>query len=403
MMQAHGMEESAKLSGVRSRLALAPGITYLNSGSFGPLARSVADSVASLRSQMAQDPMDFMLRRLPPLLWNARARLANFLSADPHQLLFTANVTEAVNLIAASVRLTTPGEILLSDREYVTMQWCWERAAKRCSLDLRTFSLPTQPSTPDELLLAAEKAMSSRTRLLFISHVVASTGTIIPVREICEIANRRGIVTVIDGAHGPVLTSVNLSEIECNYYVGSGHKWLLAPTGTGFLYFGASAVDSIEPFQISWGCQAQNAGEVAGERDAFGSTPRLRRLECQGTRDLCPWLAVPDAIDFLGTHGFSEVSRRMRELAAYTRSRLSGLSGLVPVTPDHPAMSGGMTSYVFSSRTVPSDLQARLWEKFRIEVGILQQAERTAVRVSTHFFNTEADIDLLAAALVELL
>ncbi len=402
-MQLHGKPDTPGLSDARSRLALAPTVSYLNSGSLGPPSLRVVESVSCFRSELAANPVDFLLRRVPPLLWKARAKFAEFLGGDPRRLLFATNVTEAVNLIAASVQLAAPGEILLSDHEYTTMQWCWERAAKRCGLDLRTFPLPDRPKAPEELLDAACKAITPRTRLLFISHVVSSTGVIVPVREICDAAHHRGIVTVVDGAHGPAFTSVQLGELTCDYYVGSGHKWLLAPTGTAFLYFGVSRVDSVEPMQLSWGYRLPNEGGAADERDRFGSTPRLRRLECQGTRDICPWLAVPDAIEFLAGYGNRQIWRRMRELASYTRCRLSGLSGLVLMTPDDPAMSGAMTAFALPDRTDPSWLQTQLWDQFRLEVAMPEQGTQAMIRVSTHFFNTEVEIDLLADALEDLL
>ena len=347
--------------------------------------------------------MDFLLRRVPPLLWNARVRLAEFLGGDPRRLLFTTNVTEAVNLIAASVQLAAPGQLLLSDHEYPPMYWCWERAAKRCGLDIGTFHLPTRANAPEEILDAVSKAMTPQTRLIFVSHVVSSTGMILPVRDLCDLAHRRGIVTVVDGAHGPAFTSVKLGDLTCDYYVGSGQKWLLAPTGSGFLYFGASNVDSVEPLQVSWGYQLPKDCTSADERDSFGSTPKLRRLECEGTRDICPWLAVPDAINFLADYGYREIWGRMRELANYTRGRLSGLSGLVAVTPDHHAMSGGMTAFALPSVIDRFSLQRQLWYQFRVEVGVLEQGTQSMLRVSTHFFNTEAEIDQLADALEDLL
>jgi isopenicillin-N epimerase len=402
-MQLPGRVDSSGLSDARAHLALAPSINYLNSGSFGPPSRRVVESVASFRSQLAQDPMDFLLRWVPPLLWHARVKFAEFLGGDPRRLLFTTNVTEAVNLIAASVKFATPGEILLSDHEYTPMRWCWERTAKRCGLDIRTFRLPARAKAPEELLDEVSKAMTPRTRLMFLSHVVSSTGLIVPVREVCELAHRHGIVTVIDGAHGPAFTSLKLGELMCDYYVGSGQKWLLAPTGTGFLYFGASRVDSVEPMQVSWGYRLPKDGQSADEPDSFGSTPNLRRLECEGTRDICPWLAVPDAIAFLAGYGSLEIWRRMRELANYTRCRLSGLSGLVAVTPDHPAMSGAMTAFAVPGGTNPLSLQRQLWDQFRVEVAVLEQGTQTIIRVSAHFFNTEAEIDQLADALEYLL
>ena len=110
----------------RARMMLDPTTTNLNTGSFGPLPRVVFERVTELRRRLAEEPMDFFLRGLPPLLWQAREALATFLGGDPRRLVFTVNVTAAVNLVASSLRLASPGEILMTDHEYGAMHWTWE-------------------------------------------------------------------------------------------------------------------------------------------------------------------------------------------------------------------------------------------------------------------------------------
>src|SRR5262245_51632471 len=156
-------------SQARAQMLLDPEIANLNTGSFGPLPRVVFDRVTALRHRLAEEPMDFLVRQAPPLLWEARRRLADFLGADPRRLAFTANVTAAVNTVAAGLRLAAPGEILLTDHEYGAMHWCWERAAQRQGLTLRTFALPAMARTPGEIADAFRAALSERTRVLFFS------------------------------------------------------------------------------------------------------------------------------------------------------------------------------------------------------------------------------------------
>lgn len=398
-MQPRDSETRAKLSDARAQMLLDPAVAYLNCGAFGPLSRQAADSVAAWRSRLAQEPMDFQLRQAPSLLWTARTRLANFLGGDARRLMFANNVTEAVNLVASSVALATPGEILVSDHEYPTMRWCWERAAQRRGMALRALHLPLAAHSPEQLVDAALAALTPRTRLLFISHIVSATGLIVPVRAICAAARRRGIVTVIDGAHAPGFTRLDLAELDCDYYIGSAHKWLLAPTGTGFLHAGVGALERLEPPNVSWGYHLPVDGDAANARDQFGATPALRRLECTGTRDICAWLTIPAALDFIERYGQRATAQRMRELSTYARARLSALPGLLAATPAHPELSAAMTAYALPAGTDPGALQARLWQRFRVEVGMTQAGTTAMLRVSTHFFNTEADIDQLAQAL----
>ncbi|MFC7817450.1 aminotransferase class V-fold PLP-dependent enzyme [Streptomyces sp. NPDC057367] len=386
----------------RGHMMLDRTFVNLNTGSGGPLPRRTFERVTELRTHLAGAPMDFLLHEVPPLLWNARERLAGLLGADPRRLALATNVTGALNLVASSLRPSAPGEILLTDHEYTPVRWCWERLARRQGLEVRTFRLPALPAGPDEIVAAAVEAMGPRTRLLAFSHVLATTGLVLPARELCEEARRRNIVTVVDGAHTPAFVDLNLAGLPCDFYVGSGHKWLLAPTGTGFLYLGRGSEDVLEPTQVSWAYQPPPGGGPLDERDSFGSTPRLRRLECEGTRDICPWLAIPESIDFQTGIGLAGIRARRRELAFHVRRRLAGDRGLEPATPAAEELSGGMVAFRLPRTPGTDRLRQELWERFRIEVAVPERPEGPLLRVSVNFYNTEAEIDELADALKEL-
>src|SRR6185436_7435967 len=145
-------------------------------------------------------------------------------------------VSAAINLVASGLPLESPGEVLMTDHEYGSMVWCWERAAARRGLSIRTFPLPTMASDPGLIVEAAVAAMTPRTRLFFFSHVLSPTGLVLPAKELCAEARRRGIITVVDGAHAPAMIPLDLDDIGADFYGANCHKWLLAPTGAGFLH-----------------------------------------------------------------------------------------------------------------------------------------------------------------------
>jgi isopenicillin-N epimerase len=188
-----------------------------------------------------------------------------------------------------------------------------------------------------------------------------------------------------------------LDELGCDLYGGNGHKWLLAPTGSGFLYFGAGNEDRLRPLQVSWGWQMDRA--KADARDEFGSTPRLRQFEFEGTRDPCPWLTVPTAIDFQEALGWPAIRGRIAELTRYVREQIDGKVGLAPATPNDPRLHAALTAFRLPPDTDPAQLRRDLWERHRIEAPIIERPDGLLIRVSTHFYNTEAEIDRLAAAL----
>jgi isopenicillin-N epimerase len=384
----------------RARMLLDPTVINLNTGSFGPSPRPVFEHVTELRRRLAAEPMDFLLRQQPPLLWEARTRLARFLGGDPRRLLFTANVSVAINLVASSLQLAAPGEILLTDHEYGAMHWCWERAAQRLGLTLRTFPLPVTSEDPGAIVEAAVAAMSSRTRLFFFSHVLSPTGLVLPARELCAEARRRGILTVVDGAHAPAFVPLDLADMHCDFYAGNCHKWLLAPIGAGFLAFTPGNEDRLQPMQVSWGYRHEHARR--DEPDECGSTPRLRFLEFEGTRDCCPWLAVPAAIDFQAALGFEHIRTRIAELVTHVCHRFDGREGLRLHTPRHPALHGALTAFRLPAGLDAPALRDALWAQ-RIEAPIVERPDGLLLRISTHFYNTEAEVDRLAEVLPDVL
>jgi len=392
----------------RRQIFLDPTVTMLNTGSFGPLPEPVFDRATELRRRLAAGPTDFFVRQAPPLLWEARARAAAFLGTVPQRLVFTSNVSAAINLVASGLRLNAPGEILMSDHEYGAMIWCWERAAQRQGLTIRTFPLPTMTSDPAEITAAAVAAMTPRTRLLFFSHVLSPTGLVLPAKELCAAARKRGIVSVVDGAHAPVYIPLNVSDVNADFYTANLHKWLLAPSGAGFLAIGPGNEDRLQPLHVSWGYFADKypIGEKTVSvgpdgQDNYGSTPRTRFLEFEGTRDICPWLAVPAAIDFQAGFGFDNVRNRIAELAAYTRKVIGSL-GLPLATPPVSALSGAMTAFELPAGLSAPTLRKELWAR-RVEIPVIERPNRLLIRVSHHFYTTEAEIDRLVEVLREIL
>jgi isopenicillin-N epimerase len=385
----------------REQVHLDPAVAMLNTGSFGPTPKPVFDRVTELRRQLAAGPTDFFVRRLPPLLWHAREELARFLGTGPERLVFTANVSAAINLVASGFPVHGPGEVLMTDHEYGAMVWCWERAAERQGLTIRTFPLPTMADDPAEIVAAAAAAMTPRTRLFFFSHVLSPTGLVLPAKDLCGEARRRGIVTVVDGAHAPGMVPLDVSDVGADFYAGNCHKWLLAPIGCGFLATGPGMEDRVEPLHVSWGYKPDSypLGETTvspgpDDRDAYGSTPRTRYLEFEGTRDVCPWLSVPDAIAFQCGLGWEHVRRRMAELSAYTRRAIR----LKPATPEAAGLHGAMTAFELPAGVNAVELRRKLWEA-RIEVPVIDRPDRLLIRVSHHFYTTEAEIDRLAGVL----
>lgn len=388
----------------RAQMILDPTVTMLNTGSFGPQPRPVFDRATEIRLRLAAGPTDFIVRQAPPLLWESREKTAAFFGTTPHRFVFTSNVSAAINLVASGLKIAAPGEILMTDHEYGAMIWCWQRAAQRQGLTIKTFSLPTMTADSGEIVAAAVRAMTPKTRLLFFSHVLSPTGLVLPAKELCAEARRKGVTTVVDGAHAPAMIPLNLTEIGADFYTANLHKWLLAPIGAGFLVIGPGNEDRLQPLHVSWGYFADKypLGEIVksvgpDDRDNYGSTPRVRFLEFEGTRDICPWLAVPAAIDFQTKLGWDNVRNRIAELAEYTRQVIARI-GLKLATPAVPGLHGAITAFELPPGINPVKLRKELWDR-RVEIPVIERPDRLLTRVSHHFYTLESEIDRLAEVL----
>lgn len=385
----------------RDQILIDPNTINLNTGSFGLVPKSVFRHVTQLRQRLAEEPMDFFLRQGGPWLWESRECLAEYIGTQPERVVFTVNVSAAINLIANSLRLATPGEILLTDHEYGAMHWCWDRAAQRQGLKLRTFELPVIADDPQTIVEAFVQAFRPETRLLFFSHVLSPTGLILPAKEICAEARKRGILTVVDGAHTPGMVPLNVTEIAADFYCANLHKWLLAPTGSAFLHIGMGNKNRLTPMHVSWGYYYDSRN--ADEKNEFGVTNRIYRLEFEGTRDPCAWIAVKEAIAFQRSLGFDNICARNEELWQHSVMRFHEEMGLPLWISRNRELHAFLSTFRLPAGVDVKALQKLLWERHKIEIPAVERPYGNLLRVSTHFYNTKEEIDRLAEVLPPLL
>jgi len=394
----------------RSAMMLDPGSINLNTGSFGPTPWPVFRCAETWRRQLASQPMRFFLRQIPLALDLQRDELARFLGCDPSGLVFFPNVTLALNAVIQSLpQILGPTvqpsetEILVTDLEYGSLIWAWERLCQTHGFRLKKAILPRVPKEPQEILQALEDAVSPSTRVVFFSHVTSPTGLVLPAREICQWARRKGLLSIVDGAHAPAFLPLDLQSIGADYYGANCHKWLLAPMGCGFLQAPPDHLLKLEPLWVSWGYKSQyQLGPH--EKDGLGSTPAIRRLEFPGSMDPCAWLAVGEAIEFHQAVGPSQIHLRQTALIQEIRALVDRVVGLEPQTPPPGPMAGGMVAYKLPYNGPAQPLRDFLWHKYRLEVNFIERPqEPLLIRFSAHFYTTRTEIACLETALPDLL
>jgi isopenicillin-N epimerase len=345
---------------VREAFLLDPEVTFLNHGSFGACPRVVFERYQAWQRELEREPVDFIARRLPELLANARAALGEYVGARAKDLTFVQNATTGVNMAARALGLRPDDEVLSTNLEYGACVLAWRRLCRFVEVDVA------------ELF----DHVTDRTRALFVSHITSETGLLLPVEGVVARARALGLVTIVDGAHAPAQVDLDLDALGADFYAGNCHKWLCAPKGAGFLHVRPEWQERVDGAIVSWGYE---------EPATFRS-----RTERQGTRDPAAYLAVPDAIAFVRAH---DERARCVALAREARRELCALLGTEPIAPEE------MVLQMASVRLPKPDptLSQRLFDEHRIEIPLSHDG--ALLRVSIAPYNDRADVDRLLSAL----
>jgi len=340
--------------------------------------------------ELEENPVEFLGRRLPELLAEARGQLADHVGADSHDIVLVPNATSALNVVARSIDLEPGDEVLATDHEYGAADLLWELVCKRAGAEYVRVAVPVPVRSQEEAADTVWSGVTDRTRVLFVSHVSSPTALVFPVAELCRRARAAGIVSVVDGAHGPGHLAVDLASLGADVYAGNCHKWLCAPKGAGFLWVRPELHERVDSLVVGWGWAEEDASFV-------------QRGEGQGTRDPAAYLAVPAAIDFLAEHGWDDVRSRCHELCSEVRTRLASLTGLEPIQPDSADWFGQMVAALLPDECDAQSLGPRLAREYGIEVYAKEWNGRPVIRVSVQGYNTSADLDRLLETLPTLL
>jgi isopenicillin-N epimerase len=377
---------------LRGQFLLAPGVAFLNHGSFGACPRPVFERYQAWQLELERQPVEFLGRRSRGLLAEARAALGGYLGADADELVYVPNVTTALNVVARSLHLEPGDEVLTADQEYGALTRTWQFVTEQRGARLVVQTVPTPVNEPAEIAQAVWAGVTPRTRVLFLSHVTSPTGMIQPIEALIQRAREAGIWTVIDGAHAPGQIPVDLHALDADFYGGNCHKWLCAPKGAGFLFARRDVQHLLEPLVISWGWRAEEPGP----------SRFVDEQEQQATRDLAAYLSVPAAIEFLADHNWAAVQHECHALARVARDRIAHLTGLPQLVADSAELYAQMAALPLPGCDARA-LKQLLYDEYQVEVPVGGGEGLPRVRVSIQGYNTLSDITRLVDALSDLL
>lgn len=378
--------------GLRRYFQLDPSIVYLNHASYGATPKLVFREYQRWQRELERQPVEFLARRHNELMRASRAALAKVLHTEAENVVYTQNVTIAVNIVARSLELGSGDEVLASDHEYGACDRTWRFLSKERGFTYVNHKIPLPPAAREGLIEEFWKGVTPRTRLIFLSHITSSTAVIFPVAEICRRAREAGILTILDGAHAPGQIPLDLPQIGADFYGGNLHKWLCAPKGAGFLYARPEVQHLLKPLVVSWGYESETPS---------GST-FIDHHEWWGTRDVAAFLSVPAAIEFQEKHRWDEARSACHALAVESLRRIESLTGLPSLYPADNWFAQMFTAPLPASVDI-KQLKARLYDEYRIEVPLIAWNGKKLIRVSIQGYNTPRDANALLRALKLLL
>lgn len=315
----------------------------------------------------------------------AAARLAEIAGCSAEELIITRNTTESLDMIIGGLSWKAGDEAVMADQDYGAMLDHFAMIAKRFGIVNKRVSVPNHPQSDDEIVNLYAKAITPKTKLLMICHMVNITGQILPVKKICDMAHSKNVLVLVDGAHAFAHIRYKIPELGCDFYGSSLHKWLSVPLGAGILYVKKEHIPNIWPLI---GDGNQNMGDIY-------------RLNHIGTHPVHTDLAINNAIDYYNTLGPERKEERLRYLQRYWSDNVRDLPNIVLNTPKDPTRSCGIANVGIKGMK-PSDLADTLLKKYKVYTVAIDGANVHGCRITPNVYTTTAELDTFVAALKEM-
>ena len=388
------MPEPLAPASIRAQIPATSRYVYLNTGWQGPSPLSVTRAVQEAFAREADGPTapdvnEFRLHEFR----RARRSLAGLIGAGGDEISLQQNSTEGINIVLNGLRLEEGDEVISCSLEHssVIVPAYYSRERSRTAVKFVRLS---PADTPEEIVARFEAAATPALKLIVVSHITYGTGQLLPIHELSRLAHQCGGYLLLDAAQSVGQIPVDVGQLECDFCVFPGHKWLLGPAATGALFVRRELIAALEPPKVAH--HASEHYNFKGQFQPKGDT--IDKFELT-TVSVPLFAGLNAAIDFIGGIGVENVRDRTRELARYATRRLSEAPGLQFVsTPDPERVMSGLVSFSLPG-VDPRHLTAVLWERARIVARTVPDASCT--RVSLHIFNTEAEVDALVGEVQE--
>jgi cysteine desulfurase/selenocysteine lyase len=377
------VNSGANWQDMRRQFLLDPDVMHFNTGSLGASPRVVVDAHITFLRQVEGSPSILLFGSMGDAMEPVRKKAAEFFGADLAEMVFTANTTTGMNIVANGLEWKAGDEILTTNQEHAGGRVCWDYARDRWGAVIREVKIPTPAQSEAEVIAALKAGLTDRTKVISVSHVNTITGLRMPVAQVAELAKQSGAYLIVDGAQAPGMLEIDVKALGCDAYVCSSHKWMLAPKGAGVLYLRKEFQQRLkDPFLQS------------GTSSYTGAT---------GTRNVPQILAHGIAFDFHNLIGRKRIEELDLALSRWMRQRLLGSKNLEVISTLVPSLQSGILTIQVRKGIDPGASYEHLKHKgFVVKAVPGEHLEGRGFRISTHLYNNERELELLAQELEKL-
>ena len=376
-------DDTALFAAARKHFLIPKGVAYGNTGTLGASPLEVVDALTDgiLRLEVNLAAWGYEQPDGEPLtgyqeLLPVRQDLGDFVNASAAEIALTQNATMGINFLASGLDLAPGDEVVSTDQEHGGGISPWRLLAKRRGIVVRELPLlPALAGGPEAIAQLFLDAMTPRTKVVIFSHITSGLGILLPARDICSIARDSGALSIVDGAQAVGQIPVDVKTLGCDAYVGSPHKWMMAPKGTGFMCLRREVQDRFWTTLASQQWDNHEAGAFRFMQFGTGSVPVVEGLAA--------------ALAFVRKIGISRIAAWDAGLTRRLREGLARIPNLRFTSPTDPRLSAAMTTFRVEG-VKGKALQDALWER-RVRVRAL--SEERGVRLSAHLYMSPADID----------
>lgn len=312
------------------------------------------------------------------------ARLSALAGCAPSEMALTRNTTESLDTVVNGIHWNAGDEAVMAQQDYGSIVNQFKLMEKRYGIVVKILSVPNHPASDDEIVELYRKAITPKTKLLLVSHMINITGQVLPVKKICDMAHSLNVDVAVDGAHAFAHLNFKIPDLGCDYYATSLHKWLSVPLGAGLLYVKEGKAPGLWSLMADWNMKDD-----------------ISHLAHTGTHPVATDLTILDAIDFYEKLGPERKEARLQYLQTYWTSRVRNIKNIVVNTPADPKRACGIAN-VGIQNLPPADMAKTLLDKYKIWTVAIDGQGVQGCRITPNVYTTTAELDVFVKALTEM-